>query len=188
MKASLPSCSPWPPSWPLAAVTTTTAARAAPAGAGTAAAHRLGRRVDDRGARGVRARIRRGGGDQCGSASPAPTSWRPRSARVSSRTSSRPPTQAARRALRRGPRPSRWSSPPTSSSWRSRRLRHQVGRRPHQPGTKIAIGSESVPIGSYTREALAKLPARPGEGDPRQRPLERARRQGDRRQGHAGRG
>jgi molybdate transport system substrate-binding protein len=26
-------------------------------------------------------------------------------------------------------------------------------------GTKIAIGSESVPIGSYTRDALAKLPA-----------------------------
>jgi molybdate transport system substrate-binding protein len=30
-------------------------------------------------------------------------------------------------------------------------------------GVKIAIGSESVPIGSYTREALAKLPA--GQGD-----------------------
>jgi molybdate transport system substrate-binding protein len=28
-----------------------------------------------------------------------------------------------------------------------------------EPGTKIAIGSESVPIGSYTRETLAKLPA-----------------------------
>jgi molybdate transport system substrate-binding protein len=27
-----------------------------------------------------------------------------------------------------------------------------------EPGVKIAIGSESVPIGSYTREALAKLP------------------------------
>ena len=27
-----------------------------------------------------------------------------------------------------------------------------------EPGTKIAIGSESVPIGSYTRETLAKLP------------------------------
>jgi molybdate transport system substrate-binding protein len=27
-----------------------------------------------------------------------------------------------------------------------------------ESGTKIAIGSESVPIGSYTREALAKLP------------------------------
>ena len=27
-----------------------------------------------------------------------------------------------------------------------------------KPGTKIAIGSESVPIGSYTRETLAKLP------------------------------
>jgi molybdate transport system substrate-binding protein len=29
------------------------------------------------------------------------------------------------------------------------------------PGTKIVVGSESVPIGSYTREALAKLP--PGQ-------------------------
>jgi molybdate transport system substrate-binding protein len=28
-----------------------------------------------------------------------------------------------------------------------------------KPGTKIAIGSESVPIGSYTRDTLAKLPA-----------------------------
>ena len=28
-----------------------------------------------------------------------------------------------------------------------------------EPGTKIAIGSESVPIGSYTRDTLAKLPA-----------------------------
>ena len=27
-----------------------------------------------------------------------------------------------------------------------------------KPGTKIAIGSESVPIGAYTRETLAKLP------------------------------
>jgi molybdate transport system substrate-binding protein len=27
-----------------------------------------------------------------------------------------------------------------------------------KPGTEIAIGSESVPIGSYTRETLAKLP------------------------------
>jgi molybdate transport system substrate-binding protein len=27
-----------------------------------------------------------------------------------------------------------------------------------KPGTQIAIGSESVPIGSYTRETLAKLP------------------------------
>jgi molybdate transport system substrate-binding protein len=27
-----------------------------------------------------------------------------------------------------------------------------------EPGIKIALGSESVPIGSYTREALAKLP------------------------------
>jgi molybdate transport system substrate-binding protein len=26
------------------------------------------------------------------------------------------------------------------------------------PGVKLAIGSESVPIGSYTRESLAKLP------------------------------
>ena len=32
-------------------------------------------------------------------------------------------------------------------------------RRPHRAGVKIAIGSESVPIGSYTRETLAKLPA-----------------------------
>ena len=28
-----------------------------------------------------------------------------------------------------------------------------------QPGVKIAIGSESVPIGTYTREVLARLPA-----------------------------
>jgi molybdate transport system substrate-binding protein len=27
-----------------------------------------------------------------------------------------------------------------------------------QPGTKVVVGSESVPIGSYTRESLAKLP------------------------------
>ena len=30
-----------------------------------------------------------------------------------------------------------------------------------EPGTKVVVGSESVPIGSYTREALAKLP--PGQ-------------------------
>jgi molybdate transport system substrate-binding protein len=28
-----------------------------------------------------------------------------------------------------------------------------------EPGTKVVVGSESVPIGSYTRESLAKLPA-----------------------------
>jgi molybdate transport system substrate-binding protein len=28
-----------------------------------------------------------------------------------------------------------------------------------KPGTKVVIGSESVPIGAYTRETLAKLPA-----------------------------
>jgi molybdate transport system substrate-binding protein len=27
-----------------------------------------------------------------------------------------------------------------------------------EPGTKVVVGSESVPIGSYTRESLAKLP------------------------------
>ena len=32
-------------------------------------------------------------------------------------------------------------------------------------GTKVAIGSESVPIGSYTRELLARLPG--DEGDVR---------------------
>ena len=32
-----------------------------------------------------------------------------------------------------------------------------------RPGTKLAIGSESVPIGSYTRELLAKLPGDAGE-------------------------
>ena len=32
-----------------------------------------------------------------------------------------------------------------------------------ESGTKIAIGSESVPIGSYTREALAKLPPAQGK-------------------------
>ena len=33
-----------------------------------------------------------------------------------------------------------------------------------ESGIKIAIGSESVPIGSYTREALAKLPPAQGQG------------------------
>jgi molybdate transport system substrate-binding protein len=28
-----------------------------------------------------------------------------------------------------------------------------------QPGTKVVVGSESVPIGSYTRDSLAKLPS-----------------------------
>ena len=32
-----------------------------------------------------------------------------------------------------------------------------------RPGTKVAIGSESVPIGSYTRELLAQLPGDAGE-------------------------
>ena len=32
-----------------------------------------------------------------------------------------------------------------------------------RPGTKVAIGSESVPIGSYTRELLARLPGDSGE-------------------------
>ena len=54
-------------------------------------------------------------------------------------------------------------------------------------GTKIAIGSESVPVGSYTRETLVEAAAGRGEGDPRQRPLERARRDGHRRQAHPGR-
>jgi molybdate transport system substrate-binding protein len=31
-----------------------------------------------------------------------------------------------------------------------------------RPGTEVVVGSESVPIGSYTRESLAKLP--PGQG------------------------
>ena len=36
---------------------------------------------------------------------------------------------------------------------------HRLDRGPDtSPGVKLAIGSESVPIGSYTREALAKLP------------------------------
>jgi molybdate transport system substrate-binding protein len=32
-----------------------------------------------------------------------------------------------------------------------------------RPGTKVAIGSDSVPIGSYTRELLARLPGDAGE-------------------------
>ena len=32
-----------------------------------------------------------------------------------------------------------------------------------KPGVKLAIGSRSVPIGSYTREVLARLPAAKGE-------------------------
>ena len=28
-----------------------------------------------------------------------------------------------------------------------------------EPGTKLAIGSDSVPVGSYTREVLSRLPA-----------------------------
>ena len=32
-----------------------------------------------------------------------------------------------------------------------------------RPGTKVAIGSESVPIGSYTRELLSRLPGDAGE-------------------------
>jgi molybdate transport system substrate-binding protein len=33
-----------------------------------------------------------------------------------------------------------------------------------RPGMKLAIGSDSVPVGSYTREVLARLPSGEGEG------------------------
>ena len=55
-------------------------------------------------------------------------------------------------------------------------------------GTTLVIGSESVPIGAYTRETLAKLPPDAGEGDPRERALQRAGREGHRRQADPGRG
>ena len=35
-----------------------------------------------------------------------------------------------------------------------------------KPGTKLAVGSESVPVGSYTREVLSRLPAAERERDP----------------------
>ena len=37
-------------------------------------------------------------------------------------------------------------------------------------GVKIAIGAKDVPIGTYTRTVLDKLPAKGEQGDPRQRP------------------
>ena len=55
-------------------------------------------------------------------------------------------------------------------------------------GTTLVIGSESVPIGAYTRETLAKLPPDAGEGHPRERALQRAGREGHRRQADPGRG
>ena len=45
-----------------------------------------------------------------------------------------------------------------------------------KPGTTIAMGSESVPVGSYTRKVLDGLPADAAQGDPGQRALQRARR------------
>ena len=38
-----------------------------------------------------------------------------------------------------------------------------------KPGTKIVIGAKSVPVGSYTREVLGRLPGGAARGDPRQR-------------------
>ncbi len=55
-------------------------------------------------------------------------------------------------------------------------------------GTTVAMGSETVPIGSYTREVLGRLPGDARRSDPRQRALERAGREGHRRQADPGRG
>ena len=56
------------------------------------------------------------------------------------------------------PRP--WCSPPTSWWWRYRTARAIDSVEDlTKEGTKVVMGSESVPIGSYTRETLAKLPA-----------------------------
>ena len=54
--------------------------------------------------------------------------------------------------------------------------------------TTIAMGSESVPVGAYTRKVLDGLPAARAQGDPGQRALQRARRRRRRRQGRPGRG
>ena len=48
--------------------------------------------------------------------------------------------------------------------------------RTQSDGVKIAIGSEDVPVGAYTRTVLDKLPAGAAQGDPRQRALRGARR------------
>ena len=55
-------------------------------------------------------------------------------------------------------------------------------------GTTLAIGSESVPVGSYTRTVLSKLPESESSAILEERPLGGARRGGHRRQAHAGRG
>ena len=68
-----------------------------------------------------------------------------------------------------------------------RRRRSTGSRRSSEPGVKLVIGAEGVPVGDYTRDVLARLGAGAERGDPRERALERARRQGRRRQAHAGR-
>ena len=71
---------------------------------------------------------------------------------------------AARSCTTRACSRSRSSSPPTSSCSRCRRDSDDRARSTTcaRTGVKIAIGSESVPIGSYTREVLGRLP--PGAG------------------------
>ena len=126
----------------------------------TDAPRRLGRVLDDRGARGLRARVREAenadvrlsfaGSDEL-------AAQIRQGARVGRLR--RGQHEPARGALRRGP--ALGAGRVRHQRVRARRagrLGDRVRRGPAEPGTKVVVGSESVPIGSYTREALAKLP------------------------------
>ena len=125
------------------------------------------------------------------SRSRAPTSSPRRSARAPSPTCSPPPTPSSptsctRTGWSRSPSRSRATgscspSRPTATP-RSASLRDL-----ERKGVTLAIGSESVPVGSYTRDVLEPAARARGVGDPAQRPLRGARRGGHRRQAHPGR-
>ena len=122
-------------------------------------------------ARGWRRRLRRGGG-RAASCSRAPSAGR--SARAAPAASRRraPVVFAANRLV--------VAVPADGATVRSL---GDLGNA----GVRIAAGSASVPVGSYTREVLARLGAEAGAAHRAQHPLQRARRLGRRRQGLAGR-
>ena len=113
------------------------------------------------------------------SRSPAPTSSPRRSSRASSPTCSPPPTPSCpTSSTRRASSRSRSCSPATASCSPCPASGGKVARSPisTKPGVTLAIGSPSVPVGSYTRKVLASCPPARAQGDPRQRALQRARR------------
>ena len=144
------------PRWAQVAGTTTRTETPPQPKAASRPARGLRGRVDDRGARACAPEFGRRGGRRCSAL--VRRLGRARGADPPGRQPTlRRGQHELRGALRRGPgRASRGSSRPTSSSSLS------PGSDIHSSttcadGVKVAVGSESVPIGSYTRETLAKF-------------------------------